>query len=67
MAGPFPLVVGQGAEVCDQVTGGRFRVLRNSALPEVMMRAAAWKLICEMALTSYWAVVRRNLPLKDTR
>jgi len=25
-----------------------------------MMLAAAWKLICEMALASYWAVVRRN-------
>lgn len=24
------------------------------------MLAAAWKLICEMALASYWAVVRRN-------
>jgi hypothetical protein len=27
-----------------------------------MMLAAAWELICEMALASYWAVVRRNLP-----
>jgi hypothetical protein len=36
--------------------------LETGSVPEDMMLAAAWKLICEMALASYWAVVRRNLP-----